>query len=127
MATVDYKNGVLKINDKEFKIPNGYNQEDNMTATGENANISGADNAKMSRATFLNGDKTIVVKYIYIPNSALSSYHPFSDNPQNKTINDHAGTLEFEKDNTVVFSYIDNEKLIQINAPDEATLNEILK
>ena len=28
VASVDYKDGVLKINDKQFKIPNGYNQND---------------------------------------------------------------------------------------------------
>ena len=64
VATVDYKDGVLKINDKQFKIPNGYTQDDNLTATGENANMSSNPDAKLSRAVFDNGDKRIVVKYI---------------------------------------------------------------
>ena len=37
VATVDYKDGVLKINDKEFKIPDGYTQDDNKTLTGADA------------------------------------------------------------------------------------------
>lgn len=40
VANIDYKDGALKINDKEFKIPNGYTQDTNLTATGENANMS---------------------------------------------------------------------------------------
>ena len=126
VATVDYKDGVLKINDKQFKIPNGYTQDDNLTATGENANMSSNPDAKLSRAVFDNGDKRIVVKYISAKGE-ITSYVAEMPNAQNKTINGHDGTLETYDDGRVRFSYVDGGKIIQIESPDEATVNEILK
>lgn len=125
VANIEYNNGVLKINDKEFKIPSGYTQDTNLTKTGENANLTGID-AKMSRATFINGDKAIIVKCIY-SDKDITTYNPTTDGAQNKTIGGHAGVLEKNKDGTVFFSYIDDGKLIQIESPDEDTLNQIPK
>lgn len=127
VASVDYKDGVLKINDKQFKIPNGYNQNDNKTLTGVLANVSGADGAKMSAAYFTNGDKAISVKYIYMKDADLNKYTPASTNSQNQTIENHAGFLEKNIDGTVTFTYLEDGKMIQIDASDEATINEILK
>ena len=126
VANVDYKDGVLKINDKQFKIPDGYKQDDNKTATGENANLSSDKEAKLTRAVFHNNDKTIVVKCIYTKGE-ITQYIAEMPNNENKTINNHAGTLEKYDDGTVRFSYIDGGKIIQIESPDEATINEILK
>ena len=47
--------------------------------------------------------------------------------PKIRNINNHAGTLEKYDDGNVRFSYIDDGKIIQIESPDEATINEILK
>lgn len=122
VANIEYNNGILKISNKEFKIPSGYTQDTNLTKTGDNANLTGVD-AKMSRATFTNGDKPIIVKYIYADNDL--TYNPTTDGAQNKTIGGHAGVLEKNSDGTVFFSYIDDGKLIQIETPDEDTLNQI--
>ena len=126
VANIDYKDGALKINDKEFKIPNGYTQDTNLTATGENANMSSDSNAKLARAVFNNGDKQIIVKCIYT-NGEITQYTPDMSNAQNKTINGHAGSLETYNDGKVRFSYVDGGKIFQIESPDEATLSEILK
>lgn len=127
VATVDYKDGVLKINDKEFKIPDGYTQDDNKTLTGGDANVTGVDGAKISSAKFTNGDKTITVKYIYLNNGELDKYTPTTSDAQNQTISAHAGYLEKNTDGTITFTYLEEGKMIQIDAPDEATMNEILK
>jgi len=125
VATVDYKDGVLKINDKQFKIPNGYTQDNNFTQTGVDANMSTIQGAKMTRAAFDSGNNTIIVKYVYVPNNEIT--YNASANGETKTINGHTGAFKTQNDTTVVFTYGDNGKLIEINAPDEATLNEILK
>ena len=126
VANVDYKDGSLKINGVEFKIPSGYEQKTNETQTGADANITGIDGAKVSSATFTNGNKTIIVKYAYVNNGEINKLTPPAES-QNETISSHAGFLEKHPDGTVTYTYLDSGKLIQIESPDEATINEILK
>lgn len=57
----------------------------------------------------------------------LNKYTPASNNSQNQTIENHAGFLEKNTDGIVTFTYLEDGKMIQIDASDEATINEILK
>ena len=127
VATVDYKDGSLKISGMEFKIPSGYEQNTNETRTGADTNLTGVDGAKLSSATFTNGNKTIIVKCVYANDGKIDKYTPATSNAQNQTINNHAGFLEKHPDGSITYTYIDDGKIIQIESPDEATINEILK
>ena len=48
VANVDYKDGSLKINGVEFKIPSGYEQKTNETQTCADANITGTTPAEFN-------------------------------------------------------------------------------
>lgn len=126
-SEVNFADGKLTILDVDFNIPDGYTQDTSSTQNGVPANLTGADDAKQYAARFTTSDgKEIIVKVVVSDTIQFTSYTPEGDYTQ-KTIGGKEGFLQtYAGDNTPYFTYIDDGKLIQIWAPDEATIESII-
>ena len=127
-SKVSFADGKLTILDIDFNIPDGYTQDDASTQNGVPANLTGSKDGKQYAAKFTTSDgKEIIVKVVSSDTMQFTSYTPEGDYT-NKTIAGKEGFLQtYAGDNTPYFTYIDDGKLIQIWAPDEATIESIIK
>ncbi len=114
----------LTIADHSFTIPNGYKE---MPSLRDENLESFYDGIYYSACELKNGSKEIIVKVFYTDQMDIdeSTYTP-GDNAVEKTIGGVGGFLT-EENNTCIFDYTTNGHLVEIIAPDEQALEDVLK
>ena len=125
---VKFDNGKLNLQGIDFTIPDGYKENESAQKLAEDAEDL-ADCAKYSICSFLNGEKEIITKVFFADDLKFNSVTPTDDDYENKTIAGNDGVYYPNKygDNTPTFQFIKDEKIVEVNAPDDETLESFLK
>ena len=123
-GSIDFENGVLKMQGIELTIPDGYKMDEDSKKLAEDA--TDAD-AKFSACKFVNGDDEIVVN-VFFADTDFESLSPQNDTQINKTISNINGLYEANRydDDTPTFTYLEDGKIVQINAPNDEILKSII-
>ena len=128
-GAMSFKDGKLELQDNEFTIPDGYKENESARKLAENA--EDVDNAKYSVCQFIKDGKEIFVKVFFFDESSNQEFTNLvpTDGEVEKTIAGIDGVYNANKygDNTPTFRFLKDGKLIEINAPDDDTINSILK
>lgn len=121
---VSIDNDKLTIADHSFTIPNGYKE---MPAQRDVNLESFYDGIYYSACELKNGTKEIIIKVFYTDQMDIdeSTYTP-GDHAESKTISGVDGFLT-EENGTCTFDYTTGGHLVEIIAPDEQALEDVLK
>lgn len=125
---ISVDNGKLKIQDVELTLPSGF--EENKTAEKLAQDSPDFEDAKVSVAEFVKDGKSIVTRVIFYTNGdAFTSYTPNNPDAVNATMGGIEGTYIPDEwgDGTPTFCFIKDGKIVQVNAPDNATIESVLK
>ena len=124
-GSINFENGKLIIQDIELTIPDGFKMNESTKKLAEDAEDV---EAKYSACTFNKDDDEIVVQ-VFFDDVEFDNITAVNEDQINKTINNINGLYEANKfgDNTPTFTYIQDGKLVQINAPDDEILESIMK
>ena len=128
-GAMSFENGKLVLQDIEFTIPDGY--KENESAQKLAADAEDVEDAKYSVCQFLKDGEEIIVKVFFFDEAAnqeFTSLEP-SDDEAEKTIAGIDGVYNANKygDNTPTFRFLEDGKLVEVNAPDDDTIDSILK
>lgn len=125
---VKFDNGKLNLQGIDFTIPDGYKENESAQKLAQDAEKV-AKGAKMSMCSFLNGDKEIVTKVYFSNDNKFDKINPTDDNNEEKTIAGHEGVYypNMFGDNTPTFQFLKDGKIVEVNAPDDATLESVIK
>ena len=124
---MDINNNNLDIQGYKFVIPDGYTHNESEDAVGNEAGDSFPD-CFVSQAKFDKGDDSIIVKVIYSKDITFDDeVYDADESAVEKEIGDQEGYFVQEDDGGITFDFIDDGNLVEINAPDEATLTSLLK
>lgn len=125
---ITFNNGKLVIQDIEFTIPEGYEEDESAQKLAEDA--PDMEDTKYSACSFLNDEKEIVIKVFFADDSTFENLTPEDDGSSvEKTIAGIDGIYFQDKygDGTPTFEYIKDGKIVEVNAPDDETLEAIIK
>ena len=125
---VKFDNGKLNLQGIDFTIPDWYKENESAQKLAEDAEKV-AKGAKMSMYSFLNGDKEIITKVYFSNDDKFDKINPTDDNNEEKTIAWHEGVYypNMFGDNTPTFQFLKDGKIVEVNAPDDATLESVIK
>ena len=120
------ENNKLNLQGFDFIIPDGY--KENESARKLAVEADDIDDAKCSACFFVNGDKQIYVKVFFSDDNPFTNITPL-DGQVEKTLADIDGVYEANQygDDTPTFKYLEDGKLVEINAPDDDTIVSMLK
>lgn len=124
---MSFENGKLKLQGFEFTIPDGFEQNESATKLAEDA--TDVDDAKFSVCQFNKDGKDIFVKvFFFNDDNEFTSLKPV-DNEVEKTMAGIDGVYDANKydDNTPTFRFLEDGKIVEVNAPDDDTINSVLK
>ena len=122
-GSVEIVNNDLKIQDEKFTIPDGFKENDKKRIVGEDS--TGIENAKVTTCFLEKGNETIIVKIHFAEGGIENITGP--EGKDNVTIAGHSGFLSDDEDNETVFDFELNEKLVEIIAPNQELIEEVLK
>lgn len=112
----------VSIESLNFSIPDGYSEN---TSAADTWNDGLMDH---NYKQFNDGDKEISIEVMSIPSGAVITSLDAGDGESEKTIGSASGLIsDYDEENQVCFRYIDGDKEVVIYAPDEATLEKIIK
>ena len=126
-GAMSFDNGKLKLQDVEFTIPDGF--KENESAQKLAAAAEDVEDAKYSVCQFINDGKEIFVKVFFFDDgNEFTSLKPI-DNEVEKTMAGIDGVYDANKydDNTPTFRFLEDGKIVEVNAPDDDTINSVLK
>ena len=124
---ISFDNGKLKIQDIELNIPDGYKENESAQKLAEKA--EDMDDAKFSLCSFLNGDKEIVTKVFFSDEFNFNKLTPDDDGSSvEKTMAGTDGVYFEDKygDGTPTFEFLKDGKIVEVNAPDDDTIEEVI-
>ena len=121
--SIIFDNGTLVIQGIEFAIPDGYLEVNNEKILGKDS--KSFKGFKESLEKFVKGKEQIIVKVSYSNNTSEVEYTPVNTSVE-KTISNQTGWL-IEDNFASVFTYVKDEKIVQIIAPNETTIAYIIK
>lgn len=122
---VSVENNKLSIQGFDFTIPEGFEQNKSAEKVGVDA-TEGFEGFKISSEEFDKGDEYIIVKVVFGDTELdEDSYTPGNDT-EPKTIADQDGWISQYAD-CVSFDYIEDGKLVEIFAPDEQMLADLIQ
>ena len=127
-SQISFDNGKLKIQDIELNIPDGYKENESAQKLAEKA--EDMDDAKFSLCSFLNGDKEIVIKVFFSDEFNFNKLTPDDDGSSvEKTMAGIDGVYFEDKygDGTPTFEFLKDGKIVEVNAPDDDTIEEVIK
>lgn len=125
---MSFNNGELKLQDIIFTIPKGY--EENESAQVLAANATDVEDAKYSSCTFVNGTKEIVATVFFSDVFNFNSLEPKDDGSSvQKNMSGISGIYYADKygDGNPTFQFIKDGKIVEVKAPDDATIEEVIK
>lgn len=126
-GAMSFENGKLKLQDLEFTIPDGYKENETAQKLAEDA--EDVENAKFSVCKFSEDGKDIFVKVFFFENGDEFTNLTPIDTEVEKTMAGIDGVYDANRygDNTPTFRFLEDGKLVEINAPDDDTINSVLK
>ena len=86
--------------------------------------------AKYSLCSFINGDKEIITKVFFLDNDKFTSLDPNDDGSSVKATMAGIDGIFFEDkygDQTPTFEYLKDGKIVEVNAPDNETIESVIK
>lgn len=122
---VDYKDGKLNIQGLDFKIPDGYKENDTVKQVGADA----GENFKgflISADGFVKGDDYIVVKVIFGDEKMNNDSYTPPEGSAAKKIAGHDGYLGESQGGELAFDYFEDGKLVEVVGPDESVITSII-
>lgn len=122
-----FDNGKLNLQGIDFTIPDGYKENESAQKLAEKADDP--KDAKYSVCSFINGDKEIITKVYFSDDTQYNSLTPEDDASVEKTMAGIKG-IYFENkynDNTPTFEFIKDGKIVEVNGPDDATIESVIK
>ena len=125
---ISFDNGKLKLQGIELTIPEGYEQNKSAEKLAEPA--TDIDDAKYSLCSFINGDKEIITKVFFLDNDKFTSLDPNDDGSSVKATMAGIDGIFFEDkygDQTPTFEYLKDGKIVEVNAPDNETIESVIK
>lgn len=125
---VKFENGKLNLQGIAFTIPDGYKENESAQKLAADAKEV-AEGAKYSMCSFLNGDKEIVTKVYFSNDNKFDTIKPVNDNNEEKTIAGFEGVYypDMFGDGTPTFQFLKDGKIVEVNAPDDETIEAVLK
>lgn len=123
-----FDNGKLNLQDLAFTIPDGFKENESARKLAEAA--EDVKDAKYSACEFIKDGKEIVVKVFFSTDgSDFTNITPDDASAVEKTIAGNKGYFFENKygDNTPTFQFIKEGKLVEVNAPDEASIESVIK
>lgn len=124
-GSVKLDNNVLTIQDFKFTIPDGFKENESAKVVGEDADQDTFPGFKGSVAQFDKGDDSIIIKVLFGDTKMEDDKYTPGENYTAKEIADQDGWIN-TYDNGVIFDYIEDGKLVQIFAPDEQILSDLI-
>ena len=88
------------------------------------------DDAKFSLCSFLNGDKEIVTKVFFSDEFNFNKLTPDDDGSSVEKTMAGIDGIYFENkygDGTPTFEFLKDGKIVEVNAPDDDTIEEVIK
>ena len=124
-GSMSLENGKLVLQDIEFNIPDGYEENESARTLGNDT--TDVEDAKYSLCNFLKSDDELVIKVFYFDDGEFDNLTPM-DSEVAKTMGGIEGVYDPDKydDNTPTFRYLKDGKFVEINAPDDDTILSIL-
>lgn len=113
-------NDKLKIQGIEFKIPEGFKENESARMLANDTDAFG-EGCKVSATEFYNNDTNIVVKVFFANDGKIENLT--GENPLKLAGQDGFFT---EAEGRAIFDYGVDGKVIEINAPDQETIESIL-
>lgn len=126
-GAMSFNNGKLKLQDVEFTIPDGFEENESAQKLAENA--TDVEDAKYSVCQFIKDGKEIFVKVFFFDNGNEFTNLTPMDNEVQKTIAGIDGVYDANRynDSTPTFRFLKDGKLVEVNAPDDDTIASVLK
>jgi hypothetical protein len=121
-GSVDVIGDDLEIQDEEFTIPEGFTEVEKERLVAGESTIEGA---KVTTCVLEKGNETILVK-VHFADGGIENISG-SDDSENVTIAGHAGFLSNDDENGTVFDFESDKKLVEIVAPNQELIEEVLK
>lgn len=120
-------NNQLQIQMLNYTIPDGYKENESFRVVGETLNQSSfPDDTKVTAAQFVNGDDIITVKVYFRDVEFEEEGYTPDEGAVAKEIAGQDGWIQ-EDDDGVSFNFVEDGKIVEIDTPDEKTLETILK
>jgi hypothetical protein len=116
-------NDKLSIQGVDFKVPEGFKENESARMVA-NATEAFGEKCKVSGSEFYNNDTNIIVNVFFANDGKFDDLKV--NNATNKTIAGHEGFIS-EKEGRTLFDYLVDGKIVEINSPDQQTLESILK
>ena len=126
-GAMSFNNGKLKLQDVEFTIPDGFEENESAQKLAESA--TDVEDAKYSVCQFIKDGKEIFVKVFFFDNGNEFTNLTPMDNEVQKTIAGIDGVYDANRynDSTPTFRFLKDGKLVEVNAPDDDTIASVLK
>lgn len=119
-------NNLLEIQKLQYTIPDGYKENESFRTVGENANMNNLpEDTKITAGEFINGDDSIIVKVFFGDTTFEKDGYTPAEGAVEKEIAKQDGWL-LEDEDGVTFNFVKDGKLVEIDAPDEKIVEEIL-
>ena len=125
---ISFDNGKLIIQGIELTIPDGYKENQSAQRLAEDA--ADMEDVKYSACSFLNDGKEIVAKVFFADDSTFDNLTPDEDGSSVEKTMAGIDGIYFENkygDGTPTFEYIKDGKIVEVNAPDDETLEAVIK
>ena len=125
---MSFDNGKLKLQGIELTIPDGYKENESAQKLAQDA--EDVNDAKFSVCEFDNGDKQIVTKVFFMDDKDFDNLSPKDDGSSiDATMAGIKGIFFANKydDQTPTFEYVKDGKIVEVNAPDNETIEAVIK
>ena len=130
-GAISFENGKLVLQGIELTIPDGYEENESAQILADDADVADAKDAKFSLCQFVKDGKEIVVKVFFFDEDKDVEFSELTllDGEVEKTMAGIDGAYDPNKydDNTPTFRFLKDGKIVLVNAPDDDTINSILK
>lgn len=122
---VSLNNNELTIQGIKYTIPEGFEENESAQKVGEDAK-DGFEGFQISNVEFNKGEQFIYIKVIFGGNGIdEDSYTPANDTVAKEVAGENGWFTQYN--DSVSFDYIEDGKLIEIFAPDEKVLTDLIK
>lgn len=122
-GSIEINNDELKIQDETFTIPEGYKEVEKERLLAGESNI--VEGGKVTTCVLQKGNETALVEVHFADGGVENITGP--KNAENVTIAGHSGFLSESDDGETVFDFELNEKLVEIIAPNQDVIEDILE
>lgn len=118
---ISINNDNLKLQGIDFKIPEGFKENESSRMVANATNAFG-ESCKVTGSEFYKDNVSYIVKVFFANDGKFDNLT--GENPKN--IAGHDGFIT-EKDGRTIFDYAIDGKVVEINSPDQQTIESILK